>query len=355
MKPEVGIKTGVVFDDRFFDHQTDEGCPENTARMAVLKKRLQRPEIQKLFVLVAPEMAKDEAILMVHAKAYLEKIKATASHQGTIIGGDISLCNASFDVAKLAVGGLLNLIRSVVEGRLLNGFVMARPPGHHAERSRAMGFCLFNNVAIGAMFARKVFGLKRVLIADWDVHHGNGIQHMFEKDPDLLFFSTHQHPHYPGTGMFTETGKGPGEGRTINIPLPGGFGDNEYVALYKTILEPVAKEFMPELILVCAGFDIHKDDPLGAMKVTPQGFAGLARVMLDMADACSSGKVVFCLEGGYNPDALAESVEAILREMAGKTHADTKKIAAGADRKKLDRVVSKCIHVHHRYWNALNL
>lgn len=355
MKPDPRIKTGVVFDDRFSDHRTDEGCFENAERMSVLKKRLIRPEIQDLFVPVVPEMAEDDPILMVHTKGYLEKMKATAAHEGTLIGGDTSLCSASFDVAKLAVGGLLKVIASVVDGSLSNGFALARPPGHHAERSRAMGFCLFNNVAVGAMFAKKALGLKRVLIADLDVHHGNGTQHIFEKDPDLLFFSTHQHPHYPGTGMFTETGKGPGEGRTINIPLPGGYGDNEYVALYKTILEPVAKEFMPELILVSAGVDIHRDDPLGAMTVTPEGFAGLTRVLLDMANACCSGKIVFCLEGGYNPDALAASVEAILYEMRGKTHADTGSLAAGADRKKLDRVVTKCIHVHHRYWNSLSL
>jgi acetoin utilization deacetylase AcuC-like enzyme len=195
----------------------------------------------------------------------------------------------------MAVGGTLEAVRQVTAGSLSHAAGLARPPGHHAERNRAMGYCIFNNVAIGSMAARTALGLARVMVVDWDLHHGNGTQHIFERDPSVFFFSSHQFPHYPGTGHLTETGLGPGEGTTMNVPLIRGCGDGEFAALYQGLLPLVARAFKPELILVSAGFDIHADDPLGGMKVTPAGFAGL--------DPAASGRCPsdLCRAGGVLP------------------------------------------------------
>jgi acetoin utilization deacetylase AcuC-like enzyme len=213
-----------------------------------------------------------------------------------------------------------------------------------------MGYCIFNNVAIGAMAALERFGLQRVMIVDWDLHHGNGTQHIFERHPAVLFFSSHQFPHYPGTGHFTETGLGPGEGTTVNVPLGRGYGDGEFAAIYQRLLIPVAIAFKPELILVSAGFDIHADDPLGGMTLSRAGFAALTRLILDIAWRTCGGRVVFCLEGGYDPDALADSVLAMLDELTDNTKTDVAGMAAGADPGRLRAIVDRCTYVHGHTW-----
>jgi acetoin utilization deacetylase AcuC-like enzyme len=212
-----------------------------------------------------------------------------------------------------------------------------------------MGYCIFNNVAIGAMAARKNLGLARVMVVDWDLHHGNGTQHIFERDPSVFFFSSHQFPHYPGTGHFTETGLGPGEGTTMNVPLGRGCGDGEFAAIYQRLLGPAVRSFKPQLILVSAGFDIHAADPLGGMKVTPAGFAGLTRLILDLARQACAGRVVFCLEGGYHADALADSALAMIDELTGRTSTNVDAMAAKADPGRLNTILARCIHTHQRF------
>jgi acetoin utilization deacetylase AcuC-like enzyme len=216
-----------------------------------------------------------------------------------------------------------------------------------------MGFCLFNNVAVGARYAQEYLKLHRVLVIDWDLHHGNGTQHSFEDDPSILYFSTHQYPYYPGSGSFSESGRGKGEGFTVNVPLSMGYGDGEYVGLFERILKPIAIEFGAEIILVSAGFDIYMGDPLGGMDVTPSGFAGLTRSIMEMANACCGGKVVFTLEGGYDLQGLRDSVKTVLKEMAGLLETNTTDLLAKADQQMLDNVVKRVKEVHHPYWKNL--
>ncbi|MFO7714365.1 histone deacetylase [Desulfosarcina sp.] len=346
--------TGVVWDPVYLEHLTDEGHPDHPRRLKPLYQRLEDPAVSSRLTTIAPPMATDAEILLAHSPSYLKQVKATATVANWALSADTLTCERSYRVAAMAAGGTIEAIRQVVDGILAHAFVLARPPGHHAERTRAMGYCIFNNVAIGSLVARKTLGLARVMVVDWDLHHGNGTQHMFERDPSVFFFSSHQFPHYPGTGHFTETGLGPGEGTTMNVPLGRGCGDGEYAAIYQRLLAPVVLEFKPELILVSVGFDIHAADPLGGMKVTPTGFAGLTRLILDLARQVCAGRVVFCLEGGYHADSLADSALAMIAEMTGQTSTDVAALAANADAGRIDAILRRCIHTHRRFWKALD-
>jgi acetoin utilization deacetylase AcuC-like enzyme len=346
--------TGVVWGPVYLEHVTDEGHPDHPRRLKPLYQSLQGASLNRRFTTIDPISATDEEILLVHSPAYLEQVKATARLESSSLSADTLTCGRSYQVASMAVGGTTEAVRRVVAGTLSHALVLCRPPGHHAERNRAMGYCIFNNVAVGSMVARTAMGLARVMVVDWDLHHGNGTQHMFERDPSVFFFSSHQYPHYPGTGHYTETGLGPGEGTTMNVPLSRGFGDGEFAALYQRILIPVARAFKPEMILVSVGFDIHAEDPLGGMKVTPSGFAGLTRLLLDIARENCAGRIVFCLEGGYNADALADSALAMVDELTGRTSTDVDAMAANADPGRLNPVVDRCVQTHLRFWGKLD-
>jgi acetoin utilization deacetylase AcuC-like enzyme len=346
--------TGVVWDPIYLEHVTDEGHPDHPRRLRRLYDCLQAPQTSGYFSTLLPEPASDQEILLVHSQAYLKQVKETVGKGEAALSADTLTCDRSFHVAAMAAGGVIKAIDRVLDGVSSNALVLCRPPGHHAEQTRAMGFCIFNNVAIGAMAARKKMGLARVMVVDWDLHHGNGTQHIFERDPSVFFFSTHQFPHYPGTGHLTETGLGPGEGTTMNVPLMKGCGDGEFIAIYQRLLMPVARAFKPELILVSAGLDIHAADPLGAMNVTPNGFAGLTRLMLDLAGEICNGRVVFCLEGGYDADAMTSGVLAMIDELTGRTTTDVNALAAVADANRIATVIRRCAHVHGRFWEELN-
>jgi acetoin utilization deacetylase AcuC-like enzyme len=343
------MTTGVVWDPVYLEHVTDAGHPDHPRRLEPLYRRLAVPSDRGRFATIVPPPATDAEILLVHSPSYLQQVKATATLAASALSADTLTCNRSYAVAAMAAGGTIEAIRQVVDRTLSQAFVLARPPGHHAERTRAMGYCIFNNVAIGAMAARKNLGLARVMVVDWDLHHGNGTQHIFERDPSVFFFSSHQFPHYPGTGHFTETGLGPGEGTTMNVPLGRGCGDGEFAAIYQRLLGPAVRSFKPQLILVSAGFDIHAADPLGGMKVTPAGFAGLTRLILDLARQACAGRVVFCLEGGYHADALADSALAMIDELTGRTSTNVDAMAAKADPGRLNTILARCIHTHQRF------
>ncbi len=348
-------KTGIIKDNIYLRHITGDGHPESFKRLETIYDMLKDPDMVGSFMEIAPRAAEWAEILLNHSPEYLKQVAATEGKGLFALSADTHTSEDSYRAALLAAGGMFKGIEMVKSGEITRAFLLQRPPGHHAERGRAMGFCIFNNVALGAHYARKALGLKRVLIVDWDVHHGNGTQHSFEGDSSVLFFSTHQFPHFPGTGLYTEIGKGKGEGSTINIPLGKGYGDSEFSAIFEKILKPVALEFEPELILVSAGFDIHKSDPLGGMNVTTQGFALLTRLIMTIADLCCGGKVLFCLEGGYNLKVLRSSIKAVLKELSGQTVSSPENAAESADRKKIEYVFKRCRHVHGNFWKSLKI
>ena len=353
MKPTATKRTGIIKDARYLQHLTDENHPENHRRLETIYNALAAPGMRDLFVEIPPRLAKEEELLLVHAPEHVEKIAATAGATATALTPDTIVSAGSYLIARLAVGGVFTAIDEVVGENLSSAFALVRPPGHHAEKSRAMGFCLFNNVALGAAYACKRFGLERILIVDWDVHHGNGTQHIFEADNRILFASVHQYPHFPGTGSFTEVGIGAGEGFTINIAIPKGYGDGEYVAIFETLIKPLALEFQPELILVSAGFDVGSNDPLGGMQLTPAGYAGLTRCLMETAEMCCDGKLVLVLEGGYDISSIGAAVTAVVQELSGGSLGCNAALAAKARPKKVLYALKRSIKVHRRFWKCL--
>jgi acetoin utilization deacetylase AcuC-like enzyme len=346
-------RTGIVHHPRYTDHCAAPDHPECPERLAVLYAMLQEPGIRGYFKYITPQNAEKEDLHRVHSQKYVCRLEASEGTVCTYLDPDTQASPHSHEAALLAAGGLCRAIEQVHAGELDNAFALVRPPGHHAERSKAKGFCLYNNVAVGVRYAQAHLGLGRILVADWDLHFGNGTQHCFEDDPSVLYFSTHQVFTFPGGGKFREIGKGGGKGFSVNIPLLPGCGDGEYVTLFEKILKPVALEFGPELILVSAGFDPHFKDPFGGMRVTPEGFAGLTRSILDIAERCCGGKVVMTLEGGYDLEGLRDSVRAVLRELAGLQQTDTAAIMAAADPAKLKYVLWRIRRVLGGYWKSL--
>jgi acetoin utilization deacetylase AcuC-like enzyme len=306
--------TAVVVDREYLKHEPGDSHPERPERIQCLLDFAAKLDTQR-FQILPPKPAMRADIESCHDPDYVTLVESTSRANRYALDGDTITCRDSFGVGLLAVGGLLRLLDSIAEGDAQNGFALVRPPGHHALRNQAMGFCLFNTIAIGAQHLKRTHGAERVLIVDWDVHHGNGTQDAFYDDPSVLFISTHQYPYYPGTGALEETGAKEGEGYTINVPLPAGCADAEYIRVFHDVVVPAAKKFAPEWILVSAGFDAHRRDPLGGMAVTEEGFAAMAEHLLQLADQYSEGKIIFLLEGGYDLAALRNSVGAVLQTM----------------------------------------
>ena len=313
-------QTGIVRDERYLEHDMGSYHVENPQRLVHIYQALD--DIKDLFKEVPPRAATREEITAVHDPKYVDSIAATAGEKAHRLDADTSTSARTYEVSLLAAGGFLAAIDAVMDG-LSNAFALVRPPGHHAERDRAMGFCIFNNIAIGAHYALAQHGLERILIVDWDLHHGNGTQHTFYKDPRVLYFSTHQYPYYPGTGHYTEIGEGKGRGYTVNCPLSTGCADADYANLLQHILRPLALAYRPQLILVSAGFDIYYRDPLGGMAVTEGGFARLTDVIMEIAEEVCGGRMVITLEGGYNLEGQALSVKEVIKRMAGEDLQDS--------------------------------
>ena len=304
--------TAVLKDKSFLNHLIEPGHPESPQRLESIYAMLEGQAMAGLFETVAPRAATRDELALNHTPAYIDRIADTAGRPHVRLDPDTATSEGSWNAATRAAGAVLDGIDLIMDGRAANGFALVRPPGHHAESDRAMGFCLFNNIAIGARYCLQKHGLKRVLIIDWDIHHGNGTQHAFYREPKVLYFSTHQHPYYPGTGSVEEVGDGPGSGFTVNVPLSGGQADGDYEYIFKEILLPIAGSYRPEFVLVSAGYDIYSRDPLGTMDVSPRGFYRLTRMLRLMAEELCSGRLLFALEGGYNVAGITESVRQTL-------------------------------------------
>ena len=309
-------KTGLVYHPAYLEHDMGAGHPESPNRLRAIIQHLEQSGTATQLMKIAPRKAEDEWITQVHSPSYVAALNQHAPKSGRVsLDPDTSMSPGSLNAAYLAAGGALAGVDAIINGQVDHVFCAVRPPGHHAETTRAMGFCLFNNVAIAARYIQKKYGLKRVLIVDWDVHHGNGTQHSFEDDRSILFFSTHQYPHYPGTGRATERGKGAGEGFTINIPMEAGEGDDAYHVIFLKALVPAADDFKPEFVLISAGFDAHKDDPLANMRLTEAGYADLTGIVAGIARRHAQGRILSSLEGGYNLTALAASVDSHIKAL----------------------------------------
>ena len=349
-------RTGIVKNDKYLEHVMDPGHPESPERLRVIYQMLEENAMRGLFEMVKPRAATREELEMNHTPAYIDLVSSTAGKPHFRLDMDTSTCAKSYEAALLAAGGFLELIEAVMEGKLNNGFALVRPPGHHAERDKAMGFCLFNNVAIGAQYAIENFSLQRILIVDWDVHHGNGTQNSFYEDPRVLYFSTHRYGFfYPGTGSATEVGKGRGEGFNVNVPLSTGAGDAEYGNIFETILKPIALEYQPQLILVSAGFDTHYDDPLGGMEVTEKGFSRMTQILMEIAEATAHGKLAITLEGGYDVSGQSRSVKEVLKEIAQSSPLDKKGLLEKekANYHQIERFINQLKEIQRRYWKSL--
>ncbi len=307
-------RSAVVIDREYLKHRPGAGHPERPERIAALLNLVEQLDHQQ-FAILPPTAATRADVEACHGSDYVSLVESTSKANQYALDGDTITCRDSFGVGLLAVGGFLRLIDAVAVGEIQNGFALVRPPGHHALKNQAMGFCLFNTIAIGAQHLKRTHGAKKILIMDWDVHHGNGTQDAFYDDPSVLFISTHQFPYYPGTGAVNEVGENAGEGYTINIPLPAGCADAEYLRIFQEIVVPASEKFDPAWILVSAGFDPHRHDPLGGMGVTEAGFGAMARILIALADRFASARIAFLLEGGYDLAALRNSVAAVLDAM----------------------------------------
>ena len=335
--------TAVVLDDRMLAHDPGRGHPERPERLRVLLDHLGgAPDLVRLGARVATE----DEIALVHERGHIEHAAATAGVARVVFDPDTSTSPGSYQAARLAAGSLLTVCDAVLAGEVRNGFALVRPPGHHAERDRAMGFCLFNNVALAAAWLRRR-GMRRVAIIDWDLHHGNGTQHLFEDDPNVLYVSTHQFPCYQGTGAVDEVGRGAGAGRTLNLPFPPGFGDAEYARAFDEIVLPICRAFAPDFVLVSAGFDCDRRDPLGALEVSPAGFARMARALRTLAEETAGGRIAAVLEGGYDLNAIVEGVDETLAALRG---LDRDLPLATGEARRAERVLARVREAHAPYW-----
>ena len=315
------MKVGMVCHPVYLEHDTGQH-PENASRLESILALLEQSGVKQELVQIPAAPASMDDLLSVHSAAHISQIEATARSGGGWLDGDTVMSPRSHEAALYAAGGLLQAAEAVLNGEVNSAFALVRPPGHHATRRDAMGFCLFNNIAIAARQAVSRHGLSRVFIADFDVHHGNGTQDIFYDDPAVFYLSVHQYPLYPGTGRTAETGAEKGEGTTANLPLPPGCGDEPYLEAFQQVLVPLARRFKPEMILVSSGYDGHWADSISYMQLTVSGFARMISLLKRLADDLCQGRLVLTLEGGYHLQALSYSVKATFDVLLGKTDID---------------------------------
>jgi len=342
------MKAGLVYDPIYLEHDTGDHV-ENSQRLVAAMSYLKETGIEEKLTCLPSRPALLEELEMIHTTEYISYVKSKAEKGGGWLDPDTVMSPKSYEAALYAAGGLMVAVEAVMKGEVDNAFALVRPPGHHAIHDRAMGFCIFNNVAIAAKFALSKFSLNRVLIADFDVHHGNGTQDAFYADPKVLYCSTHQYPFYPGTGWMDETGTGEGEGTTVNFPMAAGWGDEEYLRAFNEVLVPVARRFQPQLILVSAGFDAHWADHLAMMRVSVKGFAQIVMILKKLATELCQGRLVFTLEGGYNLQVVASSIKAVFDVLLGNSEVDDPlgKASMAREPEGFDEHIEAIKRIHH--------
>jgi len=310
------MTTAYLYSPVFLEHE-EEGHPESPERLTQILRVLKETGVLPRLAALEPVAATEAQLAAVHAPEHIERVKQLVARGGGHFDADTYANSRSLDAAYLAAGALVRAVDAVMAGEIASAFALVRPPGHHATRTRAMGFCLFNNVAVAAQHALDAHQLERVLIVDYDVHHGNGTQDIFYRTPRVLYFSTHQYPHYPGTGDWREMGEGEGKGFTVNVPLPPRVGDEGYRRVFDGLLFPLAERYHPHLVLVSVGYDAHWSDPLAFENLSVAGYAALARIAIEIARTFCGGRIVFTLEGGYDLDALGYGAAATFRALLG--------------------------------------
>jgi acetoin utilization deacetylase AcuC-like enzyme len=345
-------KTGIVRHQIYLEHKTGVLHPESPQRLQAIYSMLDNRAFGDAVVYIEPRYATLDEILWVHDSRYVDRVLDSAEKARVRFDPDTVTSPKTYQAALMAAGGVMEAIKLAVAKEVLNAFALVRPPGHHALRDQAMGFCIFNNEAIGAHYAMKVHGLTRVLIVDWDVHHGNGIQSIFYDNPSVLYFSAHRAPFFPWSGEVSEVGAGEGEGYTVNVPLAPGCSNADYGNIFRHLLRPLAEQFRPELVIVSAGFDTHHDDPIGSMNVTPEGFARMTALVMETAASLCKGRLVLALEGGYSPEGLRDSVEMVLWELSGNSKIDKEQMqhVEDAHYERMAETIEQVKGIHQRYW-----
>lgn len=313
------MKTGLLYDPAFLEHHTGPGHPERSERLSAAYGHLGKQPWFDALERISPILADRRWVEEIHSSEYINRAQVACQDGYPYLDTmDVGISTKSFDIALLAAGATIQLADRLMQGSIDNAFGLVRPPGHHAEQDVAMGFCLFNNVAILARYLQKQHGLEKVLILDWDVHHGNGTQHAFEQDPSVLYVSLHQYPYYPGTGAYSETGSGRGQGATLNCPIAAGSGDEQYQTAFSEKILPKVDKFGPDVVILSAGFDAHHADPLAQMSLSTECYAWMSRRMLEVADRHAEGRLISMLEGGYDLTALAQCVATHVAVLAGR-------------------------------------
>lgn len=338
-------KIGILADNIFMEHLTGPHV-ESPDRLRVIYDMLEKEGYYDSTTKIELRDATDDEILLNHDEAYLRMLESTGPGH---LDSDTVLSERSLEVARLAVGGCINMVDELMSGSIAKGLAFVRPPGHHAERERGMGFCLFNNIAIAARYLMEAHDLQRIAIIDWDLHHGNGTEHSFYSEKEVLYLSLHQSPCYPGTGGLRDVGIGEGEGFNVNLPINSGAGDAEYLKAFDELFLPIMERYEPEIILVSAGFDTHRLDPLGGMELSAAAFAAMGQRLSKLADMLCGGKIAFFLEGGYSLEGLEESVRELLDALRG----EKDYVLPPAGDTSIDGVLERAKSVQERYWGKL--
>jgi len=307
----------VFFDPVFEEHKTGYGHPERPERLRASLGALEESGLLDAVDIRPPADATLRDIGLIHSQKYIEQVQRVSEGGGGQLDMDTTLSEASYRAALRAAGALVNSVDGCLSGEFSRSFCLVRPPGHHALPNRGMGFCVFNNVAVGARYATSRKGLDRIMIVDWDAHHGNGTQDVFYKDPSVMYVSLHQYPHYPGTGEVDETGQGNGKGYTINLPFPAGTGEEHYLEAFERVIIPAGRRFAPDLVMVSAGYDSHVGDLLCSMRLNDLSYRKMTGLLVGLAKECCNGRLIVTLEGGYNLEAMARSVVQTTGALAG--------------------------------------